>query len=338
MKRNGLKILSVILVIVVILQYNSVMAVSQEDLDNVNSEIEDKKEELEDVQNEKSETMQDVENLSTQIADYQVEIDDLDSQISDLNSKIEESQKKVEEAQKQYDENKKLSEERLVVMQESGEATYLDFILNSDGIMDMISSYYLASELAQADIELLEGLETEKQELENAKKELEDNKASLDNVKKTKESKSQQLQVLKTEKDAHVAELSEEEKDLQAEIDELVSHEASIKKEIERMKAEYDKNNSGGTNSNNDTSSFGFGWPVSNNRIGTGYGVAGSMWSSGYHTGVDFPVGTGTPVYAVGDGQVFDTGYNSAYGNFVEIYHGNNVYSFLCTCIKSKCK
>ena len=106
----------------------------------------------------------------TQIADYQVEIDDLDSQISDLNSKIEESQKKVEEAQKQYDENKKLSEERLVVMQESGEATYLDFILNSDGIMDMISSYYLASELAQADIELLEGLETEKQELENAKK------------------------------------------------------------------------------------------------------------------------------------------------------------------------
>ena len=59
-----------------------------------------------------------------------------------------------------------------------------------------------------------------------------------------------------------------------------------------------------------------------------GYGVSGKYWSSGYHTGVDFPVGSGTPVYAVGDGQVFDTGYNSAYGNYVEIYHGNNVYSF----------
>ena len=328
MKRIGLKIIGIILVAVVILQYNSVMAVSQKDLDNVNSEIEDKKEELEDVKNEKSETMQDVKDLSTQIADYQVEINDLDGQINELNNKIEESQKKVEEAQKQYDENKKLSEERLVVMQESGEATYLDFILNSNGLMDMISSYYLASELAQADMELLEGLEKERQELETAKKELEENKSSLDNVKKTKESKSEQLQTLKKEKDAHVAELSEEEKDLQAEIDELVSHEASIRKEIERMKAEYDKNNSGGTNSNTSTSSFGFGWPVSNNRIGTGYGVSGSMWSSGYHTGVDFPVGTGTPVYAVGNGQVFDTGYNRAYGNFVEIYHGNNVYSF----------
>ena len=163
MKRIGLKIIGIILVAVVILQYNSVMAVSQKDLDNVNSEIEDKKEELEDVKNEKSETMQDVKDLSTQIADYQVEIDDLDGQINELNNKIEESQKKVEEAQKQYDENKKLSEERLVVMQESGEATYLDFILNSNGLMDMISSYYLASELAQADMELLEGLEKERQ-------------------------------------------------------------------------------------------------------------------------------------------------------------------------------
>ena len=94
------------------------------------------------------------------------------------------------------------------------------------------------------------------------------------------------------------------------------------------MKAEYDKNNSGGSYSGGGTSSFGFGWPVANHSIGTRYGEAGKWWSSGYHTGVDFPVGTGTAVYAVGDGQVFDTGYNSAYGNFVEIYHGNNVYSF----------
>ena len=213
-------------------------------------------------------------------------------------------------------------------MQESGETTYLDMILTSNSITDMISSYYLASELAEADTELLDGLEEERQELESAKTELENSKSELDNAKKTKESASSQLQVLKKEKDAQVANLSQEEKDIQAEIDELVSHESSIRSEIERMKAEYDKNNSGESNSNTDTSSFGFGWPVSNNRIGTGYGVSGPYWSSGYHTGVDFPVGTGTPVYAVGDGQVFDTGYNSAYGNFVEIYHGNNVYSF----------
>ena len=35
--------------------------------------------------------------------------------------------------------------------------------------------------------------------------------------------------------------------------------------------------------------------PVSG-PLGTAYGVAGSMWSSGHHTGVDFPVASGTPV------------------------------------------
>ena len=329
MKRIGLKILGAVLVTIMALQFNIVMAVSQEDLDNVSNEIEDKKEELENVQNQKSEAMTEVESLTTQISDYQAQINDLDSQISELNAQIEESQKKVDEAQAKYDENKKLAEERLVVMQESGDTTYLDMMLTSDSITDLISSYYLASELAQADTELLNGLEDERQELENAKTELENNKTELDNARTTKESASAQLQTLKNEKDAQVANLSAEEQSLQAEIDELVDHESSIRSEIQRMKEEYDrKNSSGGSNSNTDTSSFGFGWPVSNNRIGTGYGVSGSYWSSGYHTGVDFPVGAGTPVYAVGDGQVFDTGYNSAYGNFVEIYHGNNVYSF----------
>ena len=117
------------------------------------------------------------------------------------------------------------------------------------------------------------------------------------------------------------------------EIDELKNHESSISSKIKKMQQEYDeqikKNNSSNNGSiNNGTSSYGFGWPVSNHTIGTSYGVAGSYWSSGYHTGIDFPVLSGTPVYSVGDGQVFDTGYNSAYGNFVEIYHGNNVYSF----------
>ncbi|RKN37386.1 M23 family metallopeptidase [Streptomyces hoynatensis] len=61
--------------------------------------------------------------------------------------------------------------------------------------------------------------------------------------------------------------------------------------------------------------------------IGTGYGVAGSMWSSGHHTGVDFVVGTGTPVSAVGDGEVVSAGTVNAYGNEVIIKHADGHYS-----------
>ncbi|MEU3463028.1 M23 family metallopeptidase [Streptomyces sp. NPDC006733] len=68
--------------------------------------------------------------------------------------------------------------------------------------------------------------------------------------------------------------------------------------------------------------------------IGTEYKVAGSMWSSGYHTGVDFTASTGTPVHAVGAGTVVTAGFDSAYGNNVVIRHSDGIYT-LCAHLSS---
>jgi murein DD-endopeptidase MepM/ murein hydrolase activator NlpD len=68
--------------------------------------------------------------------------------------------------------------------------------------------------------------------------------------------------------------------------------------------------------------------------IGTGYKVPGSMWSSGYHTGVDFTASTGTPVHAVGAGTVVTAGFDSAYGNNVVIRHSDGIYT-LCAHMSS---
>ncbi|MDT0346828.1 M23 family metallopeptidase [Streptomyces litchfieldiae] len=73
-------------------------------------------------------------------------------------------------------------------------------------------------------------------------------------------------------------------------------------------------------------SAGGFTAPVEG-ALGTAYGVAGSSWSSGYHTGVDFPVGTGTPVKAITDGEVVTAGSGGAYGNEVVIRHADGHYS-----------
>ncbi|MEU9381706.1 peptidoglycan DD-metalloendopeptidase family protein [Streptomyces sp. NPDC048279] len=75
------------------------------------------------------------------------------------------------------------------------------------------------------------------------------------------------------------------------------------------------------------TAVSGFTLPVSGGTIGTGYHVAGSMWSSGYHTGVDFVVPTGTPVKAVGEGTVVTAGWGGAYGNQVVIRLADGYYA-----------
>jgi murein DD-endopeptidase MepM/ murein hydrolase activator NlpD len=71
------------------------------------------------------------------------------------------------------------------------------------------------------------------------------------------------------------------------------------------------------------------GWmkPVGDAPIGTGYKASGSLWSSGSHTGVDFLVGTGTPVHVVASGTVVSAGSDGAYGNDVIVHHADGRYT-----------
>ncbi|MGW3395817.1 transglycosylase family protein [Streptomyces hydrogenans] len=62
-------------------------------------------------------------------------------------------------------------------------------------------------------------------------------------------------------------------------------------------------------------------------EIGTRYGKPGSSWSSGYHTGVDFPVPTGTTVKAVSDGKIVSAGWGGAYGYQIVVRHDDGRYS-----------
>ncbi|GHG93882.1 transglycosylase family protein [Streptomyces rubradiris] len=61
--------------------------------------------------------------------------------------------------------------------------------------------------------------------------------------------------------------------------------------------------------------------------VGTGYHVAGSHWSKGYHTGVDFPVPTGTSVRAVAAGRVVAAGWGGSYGYQVVLRHADGRYT-----------
>ncbi|KUO10017.1 M23 family metallopeptidase [Streptomyces sp. DSM 15324] len=74
-------------------------------------------------------------------------------------------------------------------------------------------------------------------------------------------------------------------------------------------------------------SSSGYTLPVSGATIGTGYHVAGSMWASGYHTGVDFVVPTGTSLKAIAGGTVVTAGWGGAYGNQVVIRLADGYYA-----------
>lgn len=59
--------------------------------------------------------------------------------------------------------------------------------------------------------------------------------------------------------------------------------------------------------------------PTINFRLTALFGEAGPYWASGYHTGVDFAAAYGTPVVAVGNGTVVQTGWAGPYGNQIRL-------------------
>ncbi|GGT73580.1 M23 family metallopeptidase [Streptomyces coeruleorubidus] len=73
--------------------------------------------------------------------------------------------------------------------------------------------------------------------------------------------------------------------------------------------------------------SSGYSAPVDGATVGTPYRMSGSMWSSGYHTGVDFVVPTGTSLKAVGAGTVVSAGWGGAYGNQVVLKLNDGSYA-----------
>ena len=346
MKKIVLKTFGILVVMMLLLQMPVTMAAdSVNDLKNQQEEnadkIEENKQKKEEITAEKNQTISEVEDISEQISNYESQISELNSKISDLNTKIEESERKITEAQAKYDEQKELLDTRLVVAYEQGETSYLDVLLSSENIVDFISNYFYISELATSDTELMDSLQQEKQEIEQAKTDLENSKRELDTSKAEKQSITTQLEQTKSEKNAKVSQLTEDEKTIQAQIDELAEANKSLdaqilkkQKEIEeQLKKQQQKPSGGSSNGGTSTgggavSSSGFIYPVPSGytRITTGVNYP----SLQHHGAVDFGSGgiNGQPVYAVADGIVVTAqNLTSSYGTYVIIAHYNGLYT-----------
>ena len=353
MKNLIKNIIGVIIIGIIISYPNLILAETESELNSQkednNEKITQAQEEKERVTNEKNQTIDEVNTLTEQITDYQSQINSLDAQIDEANNKLEEQTKKLEEAEKQYNEQQDTLNTRIVALYEAGETSYLDVLLSSESVTDFISNYYIISEIAECDLELLEQIDNQKQEIAKAKEEIENSKNQLATAKADKERVSQELQEKKSEKDSYVAQLSQEEQDIEAQIEELqqaniqidkdiaAAREAARKKLEEEKKKQQQQNNNNNSGSNSGSSSgggisnpssAGFIYPVP-----SGYATITTnlYYSNGsYHGAVDFGTGgiSGQPVYAVADGVVITAkALTTSYGNYIIIMHRDGLYT-----------
>ncbi len=331
MKKISLKILGVLTIIIIFAQLN-VFAASKSELkensSNTDKKIEEAKEELEGIQAEKSETLKQVENLMSEISSYQNEIDQLDNQISKLNNDIKDAENKLNQKQEDYKKEKELLEKRLVATYEAGETSYLDVLLSSKSLTDLISNYYLVTELTRNDKELMEKIKKEEEEIAKVKTTLENSKSELNNSKVAKQSKATQLKQAKSQKDSYVSKLSEDEKNTQEQLEQFERDKRDIQAQLAAIaKKEAEAAASAGNSNNNITnnpSASGYIRPI------VGYGITCGWMGYANHTGVDFSGAgiSGKPILAAKSGTVVTStalknsnGTYKSYGEYIVINH-----------------
>lgn len=266
-----------------------------------------------------SDLMLEIQDLSDRIYKYEIEVAVLNEEISELNTKIESVEKQYKEIEKTYNKRKKLLANRIVAQYESGEVLYLDFLLNSNSIVDFISNYYLIGEILDYDTDLLKECETQKEEINKIKEELDTYKEELKERKKEQEKSAIVLSNIKVVKNNQMSNLTEQEQVLQQQIDEYQKQVQDIEVELLMiLTANLGSEYVGGT----------LAWPVPGyTTLTSNYGMRTHPISGLYkmHTGVDIAAPLGSYFVAANDGTVVTSKYSPTYGNMVVIDHGGGL-------------
>ena len=285
----------------------------------IESEIEESNQQIQFIQEELSQVVLEVAEITQQIYDKQLQIDTLLAQEKELLEYIERAEKELEKSNIRYEKQKKLLEKRLVSMYEMGETTYLDVLLNSKGLTEFLSNWYIIAEIAASDQELLETVEAEKKYNRKIKENLDMKKGVLSASREKIEKDSIALSNMTIIKDKKLRLLTEEELALQQMVEQYQAQVQEIETEIRLLAiANVSEEYVGGI----------MAWPVPGyTRITSQFGMRTHPITGIYklHTGTDIGAPIGANFIAANDGIVTYAGYNAAYGNMVIVDHGGGV-------------
>lgn len=237
------------------------------------------------LESQRSSLSSEVNSLNDSLTDTLLNIEVLESDLADKEDEIAQAQEDYEAAKETEDKQYASMKKRIQYLYEAGQTSYVEMLLTSEDVGDLINKVDYAEEVQETDRRLLEQykaakqavidlqqqLEEEKAELQEMESQLEEEKANLESVIAQKKSEIADFDSQLSSAKAKASEYQKKIKEQNAQIKKLQAQEAAVAKAA----AAGTSTSSGGTG-NSSTSSSSSSTGSSSKPSGSSASVSGS--------------------------------------------------------------
>ena len=265
--------------------------------------------------------------------------------------------KEVELAEAQAEEAKYYDEfcQRVRMMEERGEISYWAVLFNANSFADLLDRVNAISEVVDYDNMIMDELEAARIAVAEAKADLEANKKAEEETKAALTAQKADLEKQEAAVEAVIGQITSQSAVYEEKLHDLEDDSDALAKQIAQAEATYaaqiaaqkkaeeearrqqllqqqqqqQQQQQGGGNTYvppaNSSSGKGFIWPVNGyRRVSSPFGWRTCPFHGReYHSGIDVPAPSGTPIVAAKSGVVIVSTYGSSYGNYVTIAHAD---------------
>lgn len=259
-----------------------------------------------------------IQSLEKDISYTENQITATEDRITFLQESIIATEADIEETEQNLKEKSDLLSDRLVVLHEQGEVSYLEVLLSAADFKDFLTRYEMVNSIIEQDVDLIASIHQEKQDLEMKKSDLEVKKKELENALKQQEAMREQLDGQKQEKKQILGSVQQERAAYEKALAELEENSRQLEALIRQLQ--------GGS-----TEALGTGvytWPTPGyTNITSAYGMRFHpiLKQRKMHTGVDIGAPMSATIVAADSGKIIHAGWMGGYGQVLVVDHGNGI-------------
>lgn len=280
-----------------------------------------------------------VSELAPTISEAESRSSRLKAEVDTLRGSIVRTQAEIERITAEHGRQSDLLSRRVARTYKQGDMFYLDLLLGSEDVLDLIARTALVTRVIQSNQDTALQLSATKDSLEDARSKLERDLDAVAVKRAEAEAEERRLKGLRAQRQASV----DEQESAQAQKISLMRDEqANAKRLLAQAEAEEREAaaiesllRGGGSSSGSGKYAGTFIWPTpGNSRITSYYGwrTHPVLGYRKFHHGIDIGAPTGAEIVSSGDGVVIYAGTRGGYGKCVMVDHGDGLVTLYAHC------